>query len=522
MIDADEHDEREPMRGALAGALERMREGLDSLRVHTRVDSVGRVVSVADGVAAVVGLERPVLGELLVIGSGIDARAEEVAAEQVRVVVLARGSVRAGDLVRRVGHVLHVPAGRGLLGRVVDPLGRPLDRRGGVAVRRTIRIERPPVPLEDRELVSRPLRTGIFALDTMIPIGRGQRQLLVGDRSTGKTELCIELLAALDEDTIGVYAAIGRRASETAATLEHLRRRGVFEHGFAVVSDADDPIGLIHLTPYAASAMAESLVESGRDVVIVYDDLTNHAHAHRSLALLLGRPVGREAHPVDVFHAHAHLLEQAAQLSEGRGGGSLTAIPIIETQAGDLTGYIPTNLVSITDGQIRLDHALAAAGLQPAIDVSLSVSRVGGRAQPSLIRKLAGSFKNRYAQFLELETFARFGTRLEASAQAVVDWGRRVRKVLRQERGELHSWAQTVARLLLVEEPGFERIPLERTSTLVEQAVARMLDTPRFDARGIDEGRVDAGAIDSLREVAREAASLVFAEPEGSQEVPPA
>lgn len=515
-----EHDDREPMRGALAGALEHMRESLEELRPHTRADAIGRIISVGDGVAVAVGLERPVLGELLVIGSDIAARAEEVDAERVRLVLLAVGSVRAGDPVRRAAHVLHVPAGPGLLGRVVDPLGRPLDRRGAVAVQRTIRIERPPVPLIDREPVSRPLRTGIFALDTMIPIGRGQRQLLVGDRSTGKTELCIELLAALDHDTIGVYVAIGRRASETAGTLAQLRRRGVLEHGFVVVSDADDPIGLIHLTPYAASAMAESLVEAGRDVVIVYDDLTNHAHAHRSLALLLGRPVGREAHPVDVFYAHARLLEQAAQLSEGRGGGSLTAIPIIETQAGDLAGYIPTNLVSITDGQIRLDHALAAAGLQPAIDVSLSVSRVGGRAQPKLIRKLAGSFKNRYAQFLELETFARFGTRLEASAQAVVDWGRRVRKVLHQERGELRGWAQTVARLLLVDEPGFSHLPLERTSARVDEAVARMLATPRFDARGIDEGRVDAQAVESLRDVAREVATLVFVEPEDAQQEP--
>nr|ACJ66836.1 ATP synthase F1 alpha subunit [uncultured bacterium pSY1435] len=504
------------MPGVLAGALERMRENLGELHPHVRIDSIGRIVSVGDGVAVAVGLERPVLGELLIIGSDIAAHAEEVDSERVRLVLLAPGAVRAGDPVRRAGHVLHVPAGPGLLGRVVDPLGRPLDRKGNVATRRTIRIERPPVPLIDRDVVSRPLRTGIFTLDTMIPIGRGQRQLLLGDRSTGKTELGIELLAALDPTTIGVYVAIGRRGSETASTLAQLRARGVLEHGFAVVSDADDPVGLVHLTPYAASAMAESLVEAGHDVVVVYDDLTNHAHAHRSLALLLDRPVGREAHPVDVFYAHARLLEQGAQLCARRGGGSLTAIPIIETQAGDLAGYIPTNLVSITDGQIRLDAALAAAGQHPAIDVSLSVSRVGGRAQPELIRALAGSFKNRYAQFLELETFARFGTKLEASAQIVIDWGRRVRKVLQQERGELHRWAETVARLLLVDEPGFSQLPLERTTELVGVAVARMLATPSFDARGIDEGRVDVEAIETLRAMAREAARSVFVHEEGS------
>jgi F-type H+-transporting ATPase subunit alpha len=515
MNDRHEHDDHS-LRGALAGALLHMRESLGDLHPHTQVDAIGRIVSVGDGVAVAVGLDRPVLGELLIIGTEIAAHAEEVDTERVRLVMLTPGAVCAGDPVRRAGHVLHVPAGPSLLGRVLDPLGRPLDGQGELETRDTIRIERAPVPLIDRSVVSRPLRTGTFALDTMIPIGRGQRQLLVGDRSTGKTELCIELLAALDHATIGVYVAIGRRASETAATLERLRDRGVLSHGFVVVSDADDPVGIIHLTPYAASAMAESLVEAGHDVVVVYDDLTNHANAHRSLALLLDRPVGREAHPVDVFYAHARLLERGAQLSARRGGGSLTAIPIIETQAGDLTGYIPTNLVSITDGQIRLDAALAAAGLQPAIDVSLSVSRVGGQAQPDLIRKLAGSFKNRYAQFLELETFARFGTRLEASAQLVIDWGRRVRKVLHQERGELHRWAETVARLLLVEERGFSQLPLERTSALVGEAVARMIATSGFDARGIDEGRVGAESIEQLRAVAREVAAIVFVPEEGS------
>ncbi len=501
--DTSEPDTSEPIfeivQAAFSTALEHLREGLDDLHPHIRVDSVGRIASVGDGVAVVEGMQRPVLGELLLVGRDIAARAEEVSEARVRLVMLDPGQVRAGDLVRRAGRVLQVPAGPALIGRVLDPLGRALDQRGPITTTQRIRIERPPVPLSERELVSRPLRTGIFTLDTMIPIGRGQRQLLVGDRSTGKTELALEMLAALDPEVIGVYVAIGRRASEVAGTLEQLRERGVLEHGFVVVSGADDPIGLIHLTPYAATAMAESLVEQGRDVVIVYDDLTNHAHAHRSLALLLGRPVGREAHPVDVFYAHARLLERAAQFGPAWGGGSLTAFPIIETQAGDLTGYIPTNLVSITDGQIRLDTALVAAGLRPAVDVGLSVSRVGGKAQPKLVRTLAGSFKNRYAQFLELETFARFGTRLEASAQAIVDWGRRVRVVLHQGRGDLRSWADTVARLLLVEQPELERIELQRTGEVVGEAVRELLAEPGFDARGIDEGRVGVDALDRLR-----------------------
>ena len=490
--------------GALTRAIEQMREHLHELRPEVRVERLGRVVAVADGVARVEGLERATLGELLEVGAGVTGLAEEVDEDRVRVVLLDPGAVHSGDPVRRAERALDVPAGPELIGRVVDPLGRPLDERGPITTHehQRRRIERAQVPLIDRAVVDRPLRTGVFALDTMIPIGRGQRQLIVGDRSTGKTELGIELLAALDRELVGIYVAIGRRASETAATIEQLRARGLFEHGFAVVSEADDPIGLIHLTPYAATTMAESLVEQGRDVVIVYDDLSNHANAHRSLALLLGRPVGREAHPVDVFYAHARLLERAAAFGPSRGGGSLTAFPLIETQGGDLAGYIPTNLVSITDGQIRLDAALAATGLQPAIDVGLSVSRVGGKAQPKLVRRLAGSFKNRYAQYLELESFARFGTRLEHEAQRVVDWGRRVRAVLHQERGQPQSWAQTIARLLLIEQPSFIEIALAEVAATMKRDVERLCQLARFDARGIDEGRVGVERLPELIAIA--------------------
>jgi F-type H+-transporting ATPase subunit alpha len=492
-----QHEIDAAMRAALGRALDDMRGGLAELRPRTQIERIGRVVSVGDEVAIAEQLSRPVLGELVAIGE-VPARVESVAEHEVRLVLLGRGDVEAGMPVRRLGRILDVPAGPALLGRVLDPLGEPVDERGSLGTRRRVRIERSQVSLADRELVSRPLRTGVFTIDTMIPIGRGQRQLVIGDRSTGKTELCLGILAALDPDVIPVYVAIGRRGSETAATIEQLREAGVLERGFCVVSDADDPLGLVHLTPYAACAMAESFVEEGRDVLVVYDDLSSHAHAHRSLALLLGRPVGREAYPVDVFYAHARLLERAAALGPERGGGSLTALPIIETQAGDLTGYIPTNLVSITDGQIRLDAALVAAGLRPAIDIGLSVSRVGGKAQPKLVRKFAGSFKNRYAQFLELEAFARFGTRLEAASQAVVDWGRRARKVLHQEEGQHRSWAETVARMLLVDDPAFVAIPEGRVVEAVEYGVARLLADPAFRAAEIDAGRLGAEAVDGL------------------------
>lgn len=425
----------------------RLRRDVERMPVAASVSRLGSVIDAGDGVATIAGLASPVAGELLDVG-GVPARAEMVAEQRTRVVLLGSGAgVQAGARVRRTGRVLDVPAGIELVGRVLDPLGRPLDRGGAVRTRRRVAIEGDSAALADREPVRRPLRTGVFVLDTMIPVGRGQRQLVVGDRSTGKSELCLDMLCALEPDVIGVYVGIGRRGADTVSALSWLRQRGFFDRGFAVVADADQPVGLVQLAPYAAMAMAEELMNEGRDVVIVFDDLTAHAHAHRTLALLLGRPVGREAYPVDVFYAHAHLLERAAQLGRRRGGGSLTAFPIIETQAGDLTAYIPTNLVSITDGQIRLDAALVARGQAPAVDVGLSVSRVGGKAQPRLVRQLAGPLRHRYAQFLELETFSRFGARVESHARQVIEWGRRVRVALSQARAVPFGWADTVATL---------------------------------------------------------------------------
>jgi F-type H+-transporting ATPase subunit alpha len=497
-VSEGEHEAR--ARTVAREALDELRERLPALGPATITARVGRITAVADGVATAVDLHQLFAGELVEAG-GVLAVAEDLHEDHARLVLLsATHGVEAGHAARRLGRVVDVPAGPELVGRVVDPLGRPLDGLGRVLARRRVRVEGSPTPLAEREPVSRPLRTGVFAVDTMIPIGRGQRQLVIGDRSTGKTELCLDILAGLDEDTIGVYVAIGRRGSDTAAHVQWLRDAGLLRHGFAMVTDADDPVGLVHLAPYAATAMAEELTEQGRDVVVVYDDLTTHANAHRTLALLMGRPVGREAHPVDVFYAHARLLERATQLGAARGGGSLTAFPIVETQAGDLTGYIPTNLVSITDGQIRLDAGLAAADLMPAVDVALSVSRVGGKAQPLHLRRLSGSFKNRYAQFLELESFARFGTRLEASAQAVVDWGRRVRRALRQGRGVSHGWEDTVARLLVVQAEGFERLPMERVDALIEQACAQLRGDPALAAAALDATEVDPAHLDGMRQ----------------------
>ena len=499
-------------------ALQDLRGGLLDLRPKTLESRIGTVVAIGDGVARVVGLQRAFVGELLDVDDVV-GMAESVSEHETRVVMLGPSMhVQAGARVRRHGNMLEVPAGPALIGRIVDPLGRPLDRAGPLSSRRRIQVDGPATPLTQREPVSRPLRTGVFAIDTMIPIGRGQRQLIVGDRSTGKTELGLDILASLDPDTVGIYVAIGRRGADTASHLEWLRQADFFRHGFAVVTDADDPPGLVHLTPYAATAMAESLAERGRDCVVVYDDLTSHADVHRALALLLGRPVGREAHPNDVFYAHARMLERGTQLSHSAGGGSITAFPIIETQLGDLTGYIPTNLVSITDGQIRLDAGLLAAGITPATDIGLSVSRVGGKAQPPLVRALAGSFKNRYAQFLELESFARFGTRLESRAQSVVDWGRRVRRVLGQDRGTSRRWSDTIARLLLVSAERFAALPEDGLEATMDEVLRRLTADHRFDAARLDALEIGRDAAPDLQAAIATAIDGVLPSPTDAQD----
>ncbi|HBP16895.1 MAG TPA: F0F1 ATP synthase subunit alpha, partial [Planctomycetes bacterium] len=459
-----------------------------------------------DGVALATGLDEPLAGELLDV-NGVAARVDAITRDVMRLVLMGDPEqVEAGDPVRRLGRVLDVPAGPELIGRVVDPLGQPRDGQGPLRARRRVLVDGPPIALEEREPVSRPLRTGVFVLDTMIPVGRGQRQLIVGDRSTGKTELCLDILAAQDPDVVAIYVAVGRRGAEVAANVEWLRAAGVLERGFVVTSDADDPLGLIHLAPYSATAMAEDLMRAGRDVLIVYDDLTTHAHVHRSLALLLGRPVGREAFPADVFFAHARLLERATQLGRASGGGSLTALPIVETQAGDLSAFVPTNIVSITDGQIRLDTALAAADQIPAVDVSLSVSRVGGKAQPQALKRVAGPLKNQYAQFLEFEVFARFGSRLESEAQQLIEWGRRVRRALRQERGEALGWAESVAQVLALDTDAVAQIPVDELDDALDRALAAMRERDPAAWSELEQGHLPPQAqLDALKEAAETA-----------------
>jgi len=379
--------------------------------------------------------------------------------------------LHAGDEVERTGRVMDVAVGDALIGRVIDPLGRPLDGNGPVTARSRLPIERPAAPIMDRSPVTVPLQTGIKVIDALIPIGRGQRELILGDRQTGKTAIALDtILNQRGQNVVCVYCVIGQRASAVAKAVAVLREKGAMDYTVVVVTEGNDAPGLTYIAPYAATSIAEHFMEEGRDVLIVYDDLTQHARAYRELSLLLRRPPGREAFPGDIFYIHSRLLERATHLRAELGGGSLTALPIIETEAQNISAYIPTNLISITDGQIYLSPSLFELGVLPAVDVGKSVSRVGGKAQRAAYRAVAGDLKLAYAQFEELETFARFGARLDESTRKIIEHGRRIRACLKQPDGSPVSVPAQIAVLLAVTADLFDPVPLERMSE-AERAV---------------------------------------------------
>ncbi|MCA8942659.1 MAG: F0F1 ATP synthase subunit alpha, partial [Planctomycetes bacterium] len=384
-------------------------------------------------------------------------------ADGVGVVLLdAETGIRAGTEVSRTGEVAQVPVGDALLGRILDPLGRPLDDRPAIEAASFEAIERPAPAIIDRELVTEPLRTSQLVVDAMIPLGRGQRELVIGDRTTGKTSLAVDaMLSQKDTDVVCVYAAVGQKGSAVRRVIETVRAHGAFDRSIFVIAEADAPPGLQWIAPAAACTMAEFFRDRGGHALLVIDDLTKHAAIHRQISLLLRSPPGREAYPGDIFHLHARLLERAAKLGHARGGGSLTALPIAETLSGNLTAYIPTNLISITDGQIYLTPDLFNEGIRPAVDVGKSVSRVGGKAQPPVIRELAAKLKLEYSQFLELEVFTRFGQMVDAATQRVIDHGRRIRAVLVHPRSQPVSLAGQVAILLALRERVLDELTLD-------------------------------------------------------------
>jgi F-type H+-transporting ATPase subunit alpha len=449
---------------------------------------VGTIISVATGIAKVSGLPSVGFEELVRFPGDVLGIAFNVDEDEIGVVLLGEyWHLHAGDEVERTGRVMDVVVGDGLLGRVIDPLGRSLDGKGPVAAGERLPIERPAAAIMDRAPVTEPLQTGLTVIDALIPIGRGQRELILGDRQTGKTAIAIDtILNQRDENVVCVYCAIGQRASAVAKTIAVLQEKGAMDHTIVVVTEGNDPPGLAYIAPYAATSIAEHFMEAGRDVLIVYDDLTQHARAYRELSLLLRRPPGREAFPGDIFYIHSRLLERATHLRPELGGGSLTALPIIETEAQDISAYIPTNLISITDGQIYLSPSLFELGVLPAVDVGRSVSRVGGKAQRAAYRAVAGDLKLAYAQFEELETFARFGARLDEATRKIIEHGHRIRACLKQSEFAPVSVPGQIAVLLALTGELFDTVPIDQMTDAEHAVQAAAANIPaeleeRFD-----------------------------------------
>jgi F-type H+-transporting ATPase subunit alpha len=442
----------------------RMDEGLAQHVPEFLPREVGTVISVASGIVRIDGLPGVGFEELLKFPGDLFGIALNIDADGVGAILMGDDSLlNAGDPVERTGRVMDVPVGDGLLGRVINPLGEALDEKGPVPVHSRLPAERPAPAIMDRSPVTVPLQTGLKVIDALIPIGRGQRELILGDRQTGKTSIAVDaILNQRDQHVVCIYCAIGQRAASVARVIASLRDKGAMEYTTVIVTEGSDAPGLQYIAPYSATSIAEYFMEQGRDVLIVYDDLTHHARAYRELSLLLRRPPGREAFPGDIFYVHSRLLERATRLSPERGGGSLTALPVIETEAQNISAYIPTNLISITDGQLYLSPKLFALGLLPAVDVGKSVSRVGGKAQRPAYRSVTGSLKLAYAQFEELETFARFGTRLDERTRQVIEHGKRIRECLKQP--ELSPIPVPEQVLLLVALTGrlFDAVPLDR------------------------------------------------------------
>ncbi|GHA03618.1 alternate F1F0 ATPase, F1 subunit alpha [Oceanisphaera arctica] len=442
---------------------------------------VGVIASLSTSIARVHGLPGVGADELLVFPGKVFGIAFNVDEQDIGVVLLGEyWRLQVGDEVERTGRVMDVAVGEGLLGRVIDPLGRPLDGKGPVHSSERLPIEQPAAPIMDRAPVTVPLQTGLKVVDALIPIGRGQRELILGDRQTGKTALAIDtILNQRGKNVLCVYCAIGQRASAVAKVVATLREKGAMEYSVVVLTEGNDPPGLAYIAPYAATSIAEYFMTKGRDLLIVYDDLTHHARAYRELSLLLRRPPGREAFPGDIFYIHARLLERATRLRAECGGGSLTALPIIETEAQNISAYIPTNLISITDGQIYLSPSLFELGVLPAVDVGKSVSRVGGKAQRAAYRAVAGDLKLAYAQFEELETFARFGARLDEHTRKIIAHGRRIRACLKQSESAPVAMPAQITVLLALTSALFAPVPLANMAeaeAAVRDAAAQLLD----------------------------------------------
>jgi F-type H+-transporting ATPase subunit alpha len=470
--------------------------------------NVGTVVEIGDGIARVHGLSAARYTELLQFPHDIMGLALNLEEDNVGAVILGDCSrIREGDEVRATGTVIEVPVGDSLIGRVVDPLGRPRDGKGPITTERTRPVEKVAPGVTVREPVDTPLMTGIKAVDSMIPIGRGQRELIIGDRFTGKSAIAIDaIIAQKGGDVICIYVAVGQKTSKVAQVVALFEKYGAMEHTIVVAADASDPAPLQYIAPYAGTAMGEEFMEQGKDALIVYDDLYKHAWAYRQLSLLLRRPPGREAYPGDVFYLHSRLLERAAKLAPERGGGSLTALPIIETQAGDMSAYIPTNVISITDGQIFLEPDLFNAGIRPAANVGLSVSRVGGSAQRKAMRQVAGTLRLELAQFRELQAFAQFGAEdLDRATRDQLERGRRITEILKQPQYTPMSLGEQVTILYAVTNGFLDDVPVDKVIPW-EENLHRFMKTshPEIEQRINDDKEIKPDTEEALKKAISE------------------
>ncbi len=483
-----------------------IKEQIKNYRSQIEMKETGRVILVGDGIARVYGLTNCMANELLEFEDGSAGLAQNLEEDTVSVAMLSNeNSVREGTVVRRTGKVLSVPVGEKMLGRVVNALGEPIDGKGPIEYSGWGPIEAEAPGIIERKSVSVPLQTGIKAIDSMIPIGRGQRELIIGDRQTGKTEIAIDtIINQKNTDVICIYVAIGQKNTSVVSLVNNLTKAGAMDYTIVVSASASESAPLQYIAPYSGCAMAEYFRSQGKDVLIIYDDLSKHAVAYRALSLLIRRPPGREAYPGDVFYLHSRLLERAACVAPEYGGGSITALPIIETQAGDVSAYIPTNVISITDGQIFLETELFHAGVMPAINPGISVSRVGGSAQKKSMKKVSGELKLLYSQYRELQAFAQFGSDLDADTKARLALGERIVEVLKQSRNNPISVGCQVAIIYAVTKGWLDTIPVNKVKDFEERLYEKLQNQKSALLKRFEEGYFEDEDIASLEETLSE------------------
>jgi F-type H+-transporting ATPase subunit alpha len=489
-------------------ALQTLASAAGELALTAHVDRVGVVERVGDGIATVSTIPGVGFAELLRFPGDVYGMVFDLAEDRMGCVILGDDeAINAGELVYPVGSVLEVPVGDELIGRVVDPLGRPIDGQGDIVPDARYPVEREAPSILDRIPITTPLQTGSKAVDALIPVGRGQRELIVGDRAIGKTALAVDaIISQRDSDVLCVYVAIGQKTSAVSGVIASLKREDAMKYTVVVCCDANDAPGLGFIAPYAGCTIGEYFMEHGKDVLVIYDDLTKHAIAYRQLSLLLRRPPGREAYPGDIFFIHSRLLERATRLVKEKGGGSLTALPIVETQAGNMSAYIPTNLISITDGQIYLDPSLFHKGIKPAVNIGKSVSRVGGKTQLPAVKQVAKNLRLEYTQFEELEVFTRFGAKVEEATQKKIDRGRRIREILKQPRFQPMKFAHQVLVLLSIQHGVFDDVELADMAALEAELIeaAAATENPALK-KATDGEKLEDKDIETLLALANDA-----------------